>query len=75
MLEVASSEEDATRTKIMYKSFLSHIQLKNYLTFLLENGLLEEFYKGGRDDKQKKAFYKPTDRGRRFLFLYKSISV
>ena len=31
----------ATKTKIMYKSFLSYAQLKEYLTMLLENELLE----------------------------------
>ena len=74
MLEIASSEENATRTKIMYKSFLSHIQLKKYLAFLLENGLIKEFYKKGSDGKHKKAFYKPTDKGKRFLFLYNEIN-
>jgi len=75
MLEVASSsKEGAAKTKIMYKSLLSHIQLKKYLALLLENGLIEEFYKERRDGKHKKAFYKPTDKGKRFLFLYNEIN-
>ena len=31
----------ATKTKIMYKAFLSYSQLKEYISFLIENNLLE----------------------------------
>jgi predicted transcriptional regulator len=31
----------ATKTKIMYKAFLSYSQLKEYLAMLMENSLLE----------------------------------
>jgi predicted transcriptional regulator len=31
----------ATKTKIMYKAFLSYVQLKEYLSVLIENALLE----------------------------------
>ena len=31
----------ATKTKIMYKAFLSYAQLKKYLSVLIENNLLE----------------------------------
>jgi len=49
MLEVASnSKEDASRTTIMYKSFLSYMQLKEYLALLLENGLIEEYHRDGK---------------------------
>ena len=34
--------EGAFRTSIMYKSFLSHAQLKEYLQFLVERGLIDE---------------------------------
>jgi predicted transcriptional regulator len=34
--------QGASRTTIMYRTFLSHAQLKEYLSFLLENGLVEE---------------------------------
>jgi predicted transcriptional regulator len=75
VLEVASSEkEDATRTKIMNKSLLSYTQLKEYLALLVENSLIEEHHKEGRYGKHKKAFYKPTDKGERFLFLYNKIN-
>jgi len=39
MLEAAN--EGATKTKIMYSAFLSYNQLKEYLTFLIENNLIE----------------------------------
>ena len=31
----------ATKTKIMYKAFLSYAQLKEYLSILMENNLIE----------------------------------
>jgi predicted transcriptional regulator len=31
----------ATKTRIMYKAYLSYAQLKEYLSTLIENGLLE----------------------------------
>ena len=39
MLEAANGR--ATKTKIMYSAFLSYNQLKEYLTFLIENNLIE----------------------------------
>jgi predicted transcriptional regulator len=35
--------QGASRTTIMFKSFLSHTQLKEYLSFLTEKGLVDEF--------------------------------
>ena len=52
----------ATKTKIMYKAFLSYAQLKEYLTVLLENDLLE--YEEGRQ------FLRTTEKGIRFLQMY-----
>ncbi|HEY6164801.1 MAG TPA: winged helix-turn-helix domain-containing protein, partial [Nitrososphaeraceae archaeon] len=37
----AANGGGATKTRIMYKAFLSYAQLKEYLTVLLENNLLE----------------------------------
>lgn len=44
MLNIISESDTkgATRTSIMYKAFLSHAKLKEYLAFLLENDLVEE---------------------------------
>jgi predicted transcriptional regulator len=39
MLEAANGR--ATKTKIMYKAYLSYAQLKDYLSVLIENNLIE----------------------------------
>ena len=39
ILEAANG--GATKTRIMYKAFLSYAQLKEYLSVLIENNLLE----------------------------------
>jgi predicted transcriptional regulator len=57
ILEAAKS--GATRTEIMYKAFLTHNQLDEYLDFLLENQMLEH-HKGER-------IYKTTNEGLVFL--------
>ena len=49
----------ATRTKIMYKSFLSYSQLKEYLSVLVENNLLES--------QEGTQTYKTTKKGLIFL--------
>lgn len=45
ILEAANG--GATKTKIMYKAYLSYAELKAYLSVLVENDLLE-FEKGSR---------------------------
>ena len=60
ILEAANG--GATKTKIMYKAFLSYAQLKEYLTVLLANGLLE--YEEGRQ------FFRTTEKGVRLLQMY-----
>jgi predicted transcriptional regulator len=70
----ASDAKDATRTSIMYKAFLSHAQLKEYLSFLLENGLIDEVSQqikscGGHE----KNVYKITERGIRLMKISKEI--
>ena len=39
-----SGTDGASKTPIMYKSFLSYAQLKEYLLFLVEKGLVEEYH-------------------------------
>jgi predicted transcriptional regulator len=39
ILEVANERSGTTRTKIMYRAFLSYGQMKGYLTTLTENNL------------------------------------
>ena len=49
----------------MYKSFLSHAQLKEYVSFLVERGLVDahQQVKNGNE----KSVYKITDKGSRVL--------
>ena len=54
-----------TKTKIMYKAYLSYAQLKEYLSVLVENGLLE--YQEGE------LKYKTTERGLLFMKTYNEI--
>jgi predicted transcriptional regulator len=56
ILEAANG--GATKTKIMYKAFLSYAQLKEYLATLVENGLLA---------KDVEGIYKTTGKGIKFL--------
>ncbi|WP_144734557.1 winged helix-turn-helix domain-containing protein [Candidatus Nitrosocosmicus arcticus] len=56
----------ATKTKIMYKSFLSYAQLKEYFTMLIENGSLE--YEDGLLN-----IYRTTEKGLRLLKIYNQI--
>ena len=63
ILEAANG--GVTKTKIMYKAFLSYAQLKEYLTVLIENGLLEYI--------EGEQIYKTTEKGTRFLKIYNQI--
>jgi predicted transcriptional regulator len=63
ILEIAM--DGAIKTKIMYKAFLSFPQLKEYLTVLLERGLLEHV-----EDENE---YRTTDKGKQFLKMYKEV--
>jgi len=55
----------ATKTKIMYKAFLSSSQLKEYLAMLMENSLLEF--------EEERLFYRTTEKGIRFLQMYAQV--
>ena len=63
MLETAL--EGANKTNVMYRSFLSFPQLKEYLAVLTDRGLLEY------EEKDKE--YVTTESGKRFLKVYKEI--
>lgn len=56
----------ATKTKIMYKAFLSYAQLKEYLSVLTENNLIE--YLDGTQT------FKTTEKGLNYLKMHKEIS-
>lgn len=55
-----------TRTKIMYKVFLNSNQSREFLTTLIERGLL-------RFDRETQKF-KTTEKGFRFLHAYTELS-
>jgi len=55
----------ATKTKIMYKSFISYNQLKEYLTILIENNLIE--YLDGTQT------FKTTEKGLNYLKLHNAL--
>jgi predicted transcriptional regulator len=63
ILEAANG--GATKTKIMYKAFLSYAQLKEYLSVLIENNLLE--YLEGIQT------YKTTEKGFNLLKMHNEI--
>ena len=55
----------ATKTKIMYVAFLSYNQLKDYLSILIENNLIE-YIEGTKT-------FKTTEKGLNFLKMHKEI--
>ena len=54
-----------TKTRIMYKAFLSYAQLKEYLQVLIENGLL--------DYNKKEDIFRTSEKGMRFLKICEEI--
>ena len=56
----------ATKTKIMYKAYLSYTQVKEYIAFLQENELLAY--------EQGTQLYKISEKGYKFLRSYSEIS-
>ena len=63
ILEAANG--GATKTKIMYKAFLSYAQLKEYLSVLIENNLLE-YLEGVQT-------YRTTEKGFNLLKMHNEI--
>jgi predicted transcriptional regulator len=68
--EIVSSILDAangraTKTKIMYSAFLSYTQLKDYLSILIENNLLEYI--------EETQTYKTTEKGLNYLKMNNEI--
>ena len=60
ILEAANG--GSTKTKIMYKAFLSYAQLREYVTVRVDNGLLD--YNSGEQT------YKTSPKGLKFLQIY-----
>jgi predicted transcriptional regulator len=63
ILEAANG--GATKTRIMYKAFLSYAQLKEYLSVLIENNLLE-YLEGSQT-------YKTNEKGFNLLRMHNEI--
>jgi predicted transcriptional regulator len=59
------AKDGTTKTKIIYKSFLSYSQFKEYLTVLSQCDLISY------DDKRQ--ILKTTEKGLRFLSFYNEI--
>jgi predicted transcriptional regulator len=55
-----------SKTKIMYTAFLSYAQLKEYLTILVDNNLIE--YNDGTQT------FKTTEKGLNYLKMHNEIS-
>jgi predicted transcriptional regulator len=62
ILEYAAKTEEISKTRIMYNSLLSYLQLNQYLNYLLKNELLCHNIESNR--------YKITDKGLKLLSLY-----
>ena len=63
ILEAAKGK--ATKTKIMYIAFLSYNQLKEYLSVLMENNLIEY--------SEESKTYKTTEKGLNYLKMNNEI--
>jgi predicted transcriptional regulator len=63
----------------MYRSFPSYCQLKEYLSILIESGLIERFLQqtnsnsNGNSNNNGKALYKITEKGLRLLHISQEI--
>jgi predicted transcriptional regulator len=62
----------ASRTTIMCKTFLSYAQLKEYLSFVTEKGLVKEFSEN-TGSNNKKRLYKITAKGLHLLRVSQEI--
>ena len=63
ILEAANG--GATKTRIMYRAFLSYAQLREYLSILIENNLVE-YLEGSQT-------YKTTEKGLNLLKMHNEI--
>ena len=60
-----AANEETTKIQIMYNAYLSYNQLKEYLSILIENNLLE-YLEGART-------FRTTEKGLKFLRMHKEI--
>ena len=65
LLILEAADDGETKTKIMYKTFLSYDQLESYLVMLKASGLIS----------QKGAYwFKTTEKGQRLTRMNKKVS-
>ena len=60
-----TANKETTKIRIMYNAYLSYNQLKEYLSLLIENDLIE--YIGGS------KLFRTTEKGFKFLGMYNAI--
>jgi predicted transcriptional regulator len=65
ILQAAKGPNDVTKTRIMYRTFLTYWQLEDYLAILIRSGLLEYL--------EATHTYKTTERGLKFLKIYEKM--
>lgn len=63
---LSAAKEPVTRTRLIYASFLSNRELRQYIALLLGHEMLEV-------DPITKTKFKVTEEGRKFLKLYENI--
>ena len=66
ILEAVLNTNRATQTVIMYKAYLTYAQLKQFLSSLLEKGLIEY--------QKEDRLYTITEKGIHFLQVYNQLS-
>ena len=66
-----TGNEGANKTSIMYKSYLSYAQLKEYLSFMVEKGFVEEIPR--QFSGNEKFVYRTTEKGLRLLQVSQEI--
>jgi predicted transcriptional regulator len=66
ILEAITHTNRATQTIIMYKAYLTHVQLKQFLSSLMEKGLIEYH--------RLERIYTITDKGMHFLEVYNQLN-
>jgi predicted transcriptional regulator len=66
VLEAIFNTDRPTQTMIMYKAYLTHVQLKQFLASLMEKGLIE-YHK-------LELIYTITEKGMHFLEVYNQLN-
>ncbi|HDO19474.1 MAG TPA: DUF4364 family protein [Thermoplasmatales archaeon] len=59
---LSKSVDGAKKTEILYQVNLSYIQLRNYLSFLIDKGLIEK-----ETDREGKTLYRTSEKGSELL--------